>query len=266
MRSYIRFALIAMLGAATVSPALAQGTITDGTASFDWNSFGALGASVDFNVAGVDHAFVADFWGRTSSMNSEVNFGTPTSQAYNGDFAIFGYDNLFGISNLHGVVRTFIDDLVANQAAVISQRLRITNNTGNRVVLSIYHYLDLDLSGIAGDDSAVLDDPNLIRMNITDGSAAARYLGFDANAYQVDAFPNLRNLLTDGDVDNFNDTGLPFGPGDWTGGYQWNFVLENGDSRNITVGWNVNVPVPAPGGLAVLGLSMMLHRGRRRAN
>jgi hypothetical protein len=64
-------------------------------------------------------------------------------------------------------------------------------------------------------------------------------------------------------VNNLNNTGLPFGPGDFSAANQWNFVLNPNDQIAIQTSM-VLTPVPEPATLAVIGLGV-LSLMRRRA-
>jgi hypothetical protein len=155
------------------------------------------------------------------------------------------------------------DGGVAGQAIAV-HTMTVTNLGGSPLDISLFNYTDFDVSATAGGDSGVwLDQPNDI-MKITDGANFAEYRGVDADAYQVTAFATLRGLLTNTVINNLNNTGLPFGPGDFTGGFQWNRVIAAGDSASVVAIYAINQSVPAPGALALLGLAGLVGTRRRR--
>lgn len=254
--------LVAIAGVACAPAAFGQGTITDNTVSFDWNSFGGTGAVTDYNVAGSDHSFQTDFWHRIGGAGQETLFGAPTSQNYAGDTATFTYNLANGVT---ATLVSVIQEVVANQSAIMFQTLTINNNSGRDLAMSMFHYQDYDVGGTFGDDSAVLQATN--NMLVTDGGSNdfADYFGPGASAWEVEPFPMLRNRLNDAAVDNWGNSGLPFGPADFTGSFQWDLSIPEGGSATIRVGLSINTPVPAPGALALLGIAGLAVRRRRRA-
>ncbi len=79
----------------------------------------------------------------------------------------------------------------------------------------------------------------------------------------MDSFANIRGLLTDNSITNLNNTGLPFGPGDFTGAFQWTVTLAPGEAFTATASMTVTY-IPAPSALALLGLGGLIGCGRRR--
>lgn len=151
-----------------------------------------------------------------------------------------------------------------NQAALVTNTLTIVNNSGNTLDLSLFNYLDYDISGTAGGDSAIWQDQANNIMRISDGANFGEYQGVGANAWQVTPWSTLRTNLSDADIDNMNNTGLPFGPGDWTGGFQWNVAVAAGGSITLTTYHSINSAIPGPGALALLGVAGLIGTRRRR--
>jgi hypothetical protein len=99
-------------------------------------------------------------------------------------------------------------------------------------------------------------------MNVVDGPQGLLFQGVGANAYQAQAFSGLQTSLTNATITNLNNTGLPFGPGDFTGAFQWNNVVAAGGTLTVTSIFTAYVP--APGALALLGLAGLVGSRRRR--
>jgi len=158
---------------------------------------------------------------------------------------------------------SLVDGGVAGQGLVV-QTLQITNTGGQPLDISLFNYVDFDVSATAGGDSASWFDQANNIMNIVDGANTVQYQGLGANAYQVQPFATLRTALTDAGITNLNNTGLPFGPGDFTGAFQWNRLLTIGQTTTVSVAFAVNMPVPAPSALALLGVVGLAARPRRR--
>jgi hypothetical protein len=149
--------------------------------------------------------------------------------------------------------------------STLYQSFSITNPGGSPLSIALFSYADFDVNGTAGGDSATGGIPE---MTITDSVAGtALYGGLAANAFQVTAFATLRGLLLNASVDDFNNTGLPFGPGDFTGGFQWNLVIPAGGTVSVDGYLSVGplVPIPEPTSLALTGLGILgVIRYRRR--
>lgn len=271
----LSFALAA-LGAASVS--LAQNTgfsIADGTASYAIASGGALAvsptaaffpaASVRLNGAASPNNLFEDWWSyRLLGDNREFNIANATSRVVGANTATYGYDlvtpgAVWGTAQL-----TYTLTQPSAGTARVDQRFRV-NNTGTAPrSFALFHYLDLDLNGTFTGDTATLTTPNQ-RMSITDGPIVADYWGLNATAYRAGAFATVRTSLTDAVADNWANTGLPFGPGDFTGSYQWVLTVPAGGSIEVFVSYGLNTSaVPAPGAAALLAMGGVLAARRRR--
>jgi hypothetical protein len=84
-------------------------------------------------------------------------------------------------------------------------------------------------------------------ISITDPAGDnAEYRGLGASAFLVRPFgdpTDVAGQLSDTGVDDFDSSGLPFGPGDFTGGFQWASVsIPPGGQQTYTVILAVNTP------------------------
>lgn len=228
------------------SLAVAQGTITDGASNFaiGTTGFDTTPAS-DFRVpnpAIADHLFEQGWWFRVSGDGGESFFPAPNTQSYVGNEATLDWTNVNG--------RNFAAHLVATiksgsaTSSRVQYEMTITNNTGSNLNIELFHMADLDLRGTAATDVATLVTANN-RMALTDtgGSGTAEYYGENANAYLVRTFSSTTDVaavLSDASVTNFDNSGLPFASGDFTGGYQFSRSIPNGGSTKVTVVLAVN--------------------------
>lgn len=240
--------LCTALGLAT--SALAQpntgGTITDGDVSFTQGNSptiatgaGATGASINSMSAGPDHLFQTWWWYRVDGTDTrEFCFANASSGNWSGNVGTMN----FSLPSFDAVMTYTIEDAGDNMA-VLTQDLDITNTTGNALNLAIFNYLDVDLSNTIGDDSAAAISST--EMEISDPSNFARYAGIGADGYQVGIYATVRNDLTNSSVSNFTGTGLPFGPADFTGAYQWNESIPSGGSVTVTAVLTINTTVPS---------------------
>lgn len=260
------------------------GTLTDGNAQFVQGAapaaVGSTGPTADFRPEGpatTDHLFQLWWWYRVAGDSRERPFGSYTdgtrvisgTSNYTGNTAIYTWTVTEGGTDLFLARWTkVLTDGSFTGEAYLSQTFGITNLTSSPLDLSLFMYVDYDINGTGSNDSATLVAPGLIQ--VTDGGTIfTEMLGVGASAYQVTAFSTLRGLLTNGAVDNFNNTGLPFGPGDFTGGFQWNLNIPAGQS--VTVNASL-AAIPEPHVMAVAGLAMLggawttkrRYRGRRQ--
>lgn len=254
--------LIALVPAAA---ALAQsgGTITDGNASFTIGDASTVptstGPNASFSVDGgtTDHVFQNWWWYRLSTDTRENAFNSGAGVGETSSFV----GNTGMMQQFYPSFRADLTWEVESTGAstgFFTSRVTITNTSTSTISINLFNYMDVDMNGTAGGDSASLIAPNLIEISDT---VVSQYSGFDATNYQVTTFATLRGALTDSDEDNFNNTGLPFGPGDFTGGFQWaNIPVDPGFARSVTITY----AIPAPASLAVLGLGVLATSRRRR--
>lgn len=145
----------------------------------------------------------------------------------------------------------------------------ITNNSSSSVDLSFYAYMDLDLQGSSGGDSAALL-PGGEGMLVTDANGSEfvwNPLGTFSH-YQVGPYSGagsirdvFRGMVQTNVAQDLDDTGLPFGPADFTGAFQFDVTLAPG--ATATLGPAV-VPEPRTAVLILGGLAGLAVWGRPR--
>lgn len=259
-------ALVAVAGAS--SAAFAQvgsgGTATNGLSSFTLNDYTGddtgTGALSSFSVGGAgnpDHAFQTWWWYRVEGDSRERSF----ANAVNSDWSSPGKGRLEYQTDDFFAVMSFQVTGIADGYGVLTQTLTVLNTSNTTKTFNLFNYNDVDLAGSAGGDSATLNSPNVIRITDANSPWVAFYEGTDA--FGVDSFANLRAELADNGVDNFGSSGLPFGPGDFTGGFQWSFTLNAGGAATASATLTITT-VPTPGALAMAGLSGLAAFRRKR--
>ncbi len=231
--------------AVAAAPGLGQGTITDPPALFQRNgpTFG-----IDADLKGVsslgsdDHLTAVGWWYRLAADSQEHRFGIPFSQQYSGDTSTLLWEiGIFVAEEVSTIVDT------GGPSGLVVQRLTLTNLLA--VVgyeLDIFHMADIDVRPNFGNDSAGLTWTR-DHILITDPLGNyAQYRGIGADDYLVRPFGigSVASMLDDADIDDFDSTGLPFGPGDVTAGFQWKIYLPPGGSASITVVFSVNDNAP----------------------
>jgi hypothetical protein len=91
-------------------------------------------------------------------------------------------------------------------------------------------------------------------------------IGYGAGAYQVTPWRALLQSLTDGNVDDLDNSGLPFGPADFTGAFQWSTTIGVSQSETFLTQFGSNAPllpisasaIPEPRTALLVGLGIML--------
>jgi hypothetical protein len=264
------FALAVSLAAAS---AMAQFTISQGSASFGYTTNTYSGATVRTGTSGgtnavfrtgasgaTDHLFQLHHWYRVNGVNTrEFALSTLTSSTAAGNTANLVYDEP---ESFRANVTYTITEPGAGQA-LLTATVMLTNNGNGPISLAFFEYSDFDMHGAIG-DSATLDSPSpAFRMTIRDatGPIQASWRALDTSAYQVTTFATVRGLLTNTAVNNLNNTGLPFGPGDFTGALQWDVNLGPRESFMIQSSYALS---PEPGTLIAVGLGVAALAMRRR--
>ncbi len=283
-------ALVAVAGTAGV--ASAQFTITPGGANAGDGAFqngvvpsgptGTGSAAANLrpgNAASTpDSAFQAWWWFRGPGDTREFTFANGTSGSLSvsgtmvgdntGNLDTGGYDftvtnssysftstQRWQIFNPSGTPGTDVQVLASNT---------ITNTGGSAATFSLFYYMDFDV-GASTSNSASMVGPNTMSISGASGNVV-EWAGVGADAYQVQTYSTLRTSLSDTSVTNLNNTGLPFGPGDFTGAFQWDLTLDAGASITLYSGFTLNGPaLPAPGAGALLGAAGLFAMRRRRA-
>ncbi|TAH39483.1 MAG: hypothetical protein EYC70_01480 [Planctomycetota bacterium] len=243
------------------SAAYALGFVLDGDARFEWQNFGDRFSPFDARVAGISDlrpsTSIAEYMNQTwyywrpDPGSAEQAFPPPTAEVYEDTPGHFRLDwvalpELPFDASLHG----WLKDAGAN-AAQLMLALAVTNRDAAPLALPLFHYADADVAaGFGGQpDTAVRVGPERIR--IDDHGT----FGFDelyvrgADHWQVDHWPYLRDFhLLNCCPNDLMDTGLPFGPGDFTAAHQWNLWLEPGETRTVfaSVGANSAPSTQAP--------------------
>lgn len=103
-------------------------------------------------------------------------------------------------------------------SGVFLSRMTLMNISNAPLTVDVFAYADLDIAGTAGNDQCTATTTSHF---VTDGTGIQielRALGADLS--DVAAFPLLRTLLSDGNLDDLSNSHAPFS-GDYTGAFQW---------------------------------------------
>jgi MYXO-CTERM domain-containing protein len=252
----MRQVLTAVLVLGLASVAWAQtGSISDGGATFEWTGSTSTEGLANFNAGGGDNVYQNWWWFRVAGDTAETAFpwaGTtgPDSESYVGDTATLGWEA--SLTGWTARLQVVVDEVTPGSAATATETMLIQNTGDEPLTLSVFNYLDADIIS-SSNDSAELLAPGLIE--ISDSGEYMQFYGVGADAYQVTSYSTLRTALRDDAVTDLDDSGLPFGPGDFTGAFQWDLVIEPGAQATIVEGLSINTDaVPEPAMLSLLAL------------
>jgi len=274
MRKALGFALLLMVAAPDGASAH---LMVDGNAQAGLDSWAFSGNSLDSNRLSfdgglTDHMF--ELFGYLGNASSVVRV-TPAN--FDELVPIGGVGSTASsqlVLNASGAAELGLlaGDITLDYAFQLAEATRslvwdvgVTNNGLAALDLAFYAYVDLDLEGDFGNDLAT--------GGVGGFRAADDATGFDlgfasstaADHFEIAPFPNLQaaldNMLGVGAAD-LADTGSPFGPADFTGALQFDFLLAPGGSQGLGM---TLIPEPTTAILLALGLFGLALAGRKRA-
>jgi PEP-CTERM motif len=269
------FALV--LATATVSAGLAVaqpgGQLTSGTAVYIQqtapnaeNLASPTGAVFEPEGVGPNQLFQNWWYYRVSGDTREYPFGTYARIAggqiaglsnYVGNTSTYNWTDS-DASSVTRFTATYIATLTHGAQvnnATLAQSFQINNPGATTLNIVLFNYADIDANGTTPVDTDTATG-NVNAITDMDGPWQVVHSAVGANAYQVGAFSSIRDLLLDTNINNLNNTGLPFGPGDYTGAFQWNLSIPAGQSATVTSALAVS-PVPEPGTLLLTGAAAL---------
>jgi hypothetical protein len=244
-------------------------TITSGTASFmlgDTVSSFDTSPTANFTFGGVDHLFEWGWWSRGSGDAQEFALSVPIIVAAGNQMTLTWSGLPGGLTSVSG---TLVLTLVENSAnlATLDAVFTLTNNNQVSETINLFNMADIDLQPTAGDDQ-VSGGLSGIIVTHASNSRAARFSGLGASAFLVRAFggSDVGVVLSDGILTNFDNSGIPFGPGDMTSGFQWTSTIGAGQSAvfasRLEIALDGNLPqdpgngVPEPSTYGLIGAGL----------
>lgn len=263
-------ALAIALTVACPLPAMAIGAIVDNDVRFEYTTDFLTSSrdtvNVDFTGAGTgDMAFESWWFYRVQGDSRENAFGNPDGESYSGAFGRLDWSDPGGSGLFNAALALEVIDSGVDIGNVF-QKLTIVNAGLTDLTIDIFHYSDFDLGGTANDDSAVLvANPDGIQIDVSDGTETAPMIGYGAAAYEVNRYSRLLRDLTDGNVDDMDNSGLPFSNRDFTGGFQWSVTIGVGQQQEFMTQFASNGPlldqtataIPEPGAAWLTGLGLI---------
>lgn len=245
--------LAVVLVACSASVVSAQGTISSAPVNFvrgtsPWDTSPAA----DFNGVSAtlsqDHLFETGWWFRVAGDAQEFAFPVPDTQSYVGAASEHTWNDVAARGLFSAVESTVVfntESTYGIPSGYVYMTLEITNLSGSSPLdLELFHFVDLDLAGAGSDSAALVELTPLTILGLTDPSGdTAQYLTApNLTGYLVRPFgaTDVATVLSDASVTNFDDTGLPFGPGDFTAGFQFSLSIPPADSGQVIALFMVN--------------------------
>lgn len=235
-------------------------TIVDGTAKFR-RSTSAWDTSPSGDFVGVsatltqDHLFEAGWWYRVAGDPAEKFFPVPDSASYIGPSSLLQWADvdargLFGAQEQSSVIDT--TGFTGGPSGYVSQVLIIQNLSAvDPLSIEIFHMADLDLAGAGSDSADFTEFRPLTILDLTDPSgnfgnylvnptpiAGSEFAGFLVRPFGA---TDVGTVLSDAAVTDFDSTTVPFGPGDFTGGFQTSMTIPPSGMGGAVVLMMVNV-------------------------
>ncbi|MCB8931844.1 MAG: PEP-CTERM sorting domain-containing protein [Fimbriimonadaceae bacterium] len=275
----IGIGLMALVGIASAQT-ISDFTLTSGTASYSErnlqgpNNGTDLGLA-DFSIGGApDNMFQNWWWYHTATTAREAGLGEQTFGVSNGNSARLVYVQNGG-PNLPDTLQFDLEytlTQLTSQSAAVQIVWKVHNLANVAQEMSFFSYADFDVAGSASGDTGTFTAPN--QFTIDDSGYSASYIASSTGLVGAEqgAYASILGRLTDSDQDTLINGPGSFGPGDWTGGFQWDFTLAangtpNGADQFVgTVVKVINTPVPEPASMIALalGASGILARRRKR--
>lgn len=266
--------LLAVVGAFGVS-ALAQTssfTLTDGPWTYAERVItgartGTGGGSADF-TNGTDNLFQNWFWYRSTgdtreyALSNQTSFNQPAANVAQLQYV---EPNAAGGRLIFDLTYTLTSIGATSAVTVID--ILVTSSGSNDAHL--FPYIDYDLAGSTSNLATLQSFGNTGgAMQVTHTSGNFGWFEIQApgggvSGWEIAAFANVRTKLSNTTVDNLSNSGSPFGPGDFTGAFQWSMQMSDGQQAHLRVIKGINA-VPEPGTLLAIGAGLAALAARRR--
>lgn len=219
--------------------ALAAGAITDQAVTLTypfghWDGTPAANLVGTELTAGQDVLVQSGWWYRVEGDTREYPLPEPDSEVYADGKLTATWNNLDNKGFLV-VESTYVLDGEGPSGGTLTF-MTATNNALVTRYLTLFHYLDLELGGTPGNDTALQESSLAFKFaDELDPAARARLRvrGTSQLLYRFAPAGEVRDLLNDADVDDLDSTGLPFPAGDVSVGFQFGDYFTAGETARL---------------------------------
>lgn len=247
MAHAFRRALTLVLLAGAAPARGAGGTLTDQAVSLTYTASHWDGTP-EAHLTGTEPYPLSDvvnesgWWYRVNGVDTrEHPLPPPDSESWGGVETFLNWDNVDGKGF---ALREFVSVMDNDRPAGTyrSQLIHIRNLTAAPLSISFFHYLDADAGGSFMDDTG--ERLNARLLTFVEGASTGLYRGLDADHSMVRNAGLIGTWLNDATLTNLDDTGTPFGPGDWSGAFQWNVDIPPSQMSYDRIGVVVSSRIP----------------------
>ncbi len=231
-------------------------SLTDGNSSATVEN-DRIDAMSDWTVDGQKQLFMQSFWYRIGNSGGETPInGMPLFAANqpsaNNASAVYQNSQL----NIQ-VSYTLTGGAPGSGASTIHEQVTIKNISGASLNLAFFQFVDFDLNGSPGGDTAVLTGSVGAWTGAKQNKGTIRFAEVGVNPFanfgQVTAGDALINALKDGSPTTLNNLNGPV-TGDAMIALEWTRLLASGASLTLIFDKSVSVPEPSAISLGLLGL------------
>jgi hypothetical protein len=270
------FCILAICGLAGPAAQLSVAAIFTLTDDNSVAQFDTASSANNFNwfVDGNDQLAQQAFWYRVGNVPEQSVHTLPIGVQGVSDANFDGNsDTLFVRYNGAGFrieTRYVLDGgAPGSGASDMGEQISITNTLTSPLDFHFFQYADFDLGAA---DSAVFTNANSVRQ-FSPGSELTETVVTPVPAHrEIAFFPVTLNKLNDGLPTTLSDAppiGTVFGAGDVTWAYQWDVLLQPGQTFQISKDKNLSagsqVPEPAACSLLSLAAGLLLARRQKRS-
>jgi hypothetical protein len=260
-QKYFRVTAIALaiVAAVTFGAARAEAanlTVSDGNSSFTVDDASAAGMHT-WIVDGVDQMFQQWFWYRIGSVGGEHSIDDLSAAVSTVSEDLNVVRIVYSSGGL--TIRTqytLQGGANGSQQSDIAESITITNETGAALDFHFFQYSDFDLCGAIGGQTVTFVNANTVDQTGGGCNLSETVVTPAASHHQASGFNSLVAALEDGSPTILSDN-AGFGPGDATWAFQWDVLIANGGSFQISKDKNLRAAIPEPASLFLLGSGLL---------